>query len=118
MAGHRGDVIHVPWYATALRSDELASALEEIAPLALRFGASHYDVFRMRDDKYRFLQTATFEDPLDFDRYWYGERFIAWRAVNSSYYQVPVLYGWANRFVEGSAAVEIVGNGEPAVAAE
>ena len=78
----------------------------EIAPVALRFGASHYDVFRMRDDKYRFLQTATFEDPLDFDRYWYGERFSAWRAVNSSYYQVPVLYGWADHVGRGAAAVD------------
>jgi hypothetical protein len=111
-------MVHIPWYATGFRGDELEAALAEIAPVALRFGASHYDVFRMRDDKYRFLQTATFEDPLDFDRYWYGERFAAWRAVNSSHYQVPVLYGWADRLCEGSAAVEAVTGGGAAAAAE
>ncbi len=65
-------VVHIPWYATVFRGDKLEAALELIAPLALRYGASDYRVYRSRDDRYKFLQMATFEDKLDFERYWYG----------------------------------------------
>lgn len=116
MAGGAGGIVHIPWYATALRSDKLEEALDEIAPVALRFGASHYEVYRYRDDRYKFLQTAAFADPMDFDRYWYGEEFATWRMVNSGFFQVPVLYGWADRTADGAAVVEAVtpaaGNGE------
>ena len=87
-------VVHIPWYATVFRGDKLAAALEEIAPLALRFGATDYAVYRSRDDRYRFIQTATFEDKLDFERYWYSADFGQWRADRTGWYQVPVVYGW------------------------
>jgi len=87
-------VVHIPWYATVFRGDKFEAAMDEIAPLALRYGASDYAVFRSRDDRYRFLQTATFEDKLDFERYWYGEDFAQWRADRTGWYQVPVVYGW------------------------
>ncbi len=106
MAGGSGGIIHIPWYATALRSNDLEAALEEIAPLALRYGASEYEVIRYRDDRYKFIQTATFEDPADFERYWYGEDFASWRQLNSGFYQVPVLYGWTDRTSHGTAVVD------------
>ena len=73
-------VAQIPWYATTFRADKFAQALELIAPLALRFGATEYRVYRNRDDRYKFTQMATFEDHLDFERYWYGEEFVHWRA--------------------------------------
>jgi hypothetical protein len=54
--------VHIPWYATGFRGDKLEAALAGIAPLALRYGAKSYSVFRYRDDRYKFLQTATFDD--------------------------------------------------------
>ena len=66
-------VVHIPWYATVFRGDKLEAALELIAPLALRYGATDYRVYRSRDDRYKFMQMATFEDKLDFERYWYGD---------------------------------------------
>ena len=57
------------------------TALGQIAPLALRYGATDYRVYRAREDRYKFTQMATFEDKLDFDRYWYGVDFSAWRAT-------------------------------------
>ena len=72
-------VVHIPWYATLFRGDRFQEALEQIAPLALRYGASEYSIYRSRDDQYKFLQMATFEDHADFDRYWYGEEFSLWR---------------------------------------
>jgi hypothetical protein len=95
-------VVHIPWYATFFRGDKLDAALREIAPLALRYGGTEYDVFRSRDDRYRFLQLAYFEDKSDWERYWYGEEFSTWRADYASWYQVPVLYVWHDVVVHGA----------------
>jgi hypothetical protein len=93
--------IHIPWYATGLRGDKLEAALAEIAPLALRYGASDYAVYRYRDDRHKFIQTATFAEKLDFTRYWEGPEFIRFRTVNSGYFQVPVVYGWTDVITQG-----------------
>ena len=94
-------VVHVPWYATGFRADGLEAALAEIAPVALRYGASSYQVFRFSDDRYRFLQTATFERKLDWERYWGGQEFIDFRVIHSGWYQVPVLYQWTDLVAAG-----------------
>jgi len=99
-----GGVVHIPWYATGFRADALETALAEIAAVAPRYGATDYRVYRSRDDRYRFLQTSTFEDKVDFDRYWYGGEFSDWRAEHSSWYQVPVLYVWHDLVTEGAIA--------------
>jgi hypothetical protein len=87
-------VVHIPWYATVFRGDKLEAALEEISAVAMRYGATEHAVYRSRDDAYKFLQLATFEDKGDFERYWYGPEFSAWRADFQSFYTVPVLYVW------------------------
>ena len=96
-------VVHIPWYATGFRHDKLAAALAGIAPVALRYGARSYQVHRYRDDLYKFLQTAEFESKLDFERYWNGPEFIDFRVLASSWYQVPVLYGWSRPRRRGHA---------------
>ncbi len=95
-------VVHVPWYATVFRGDKLETALADIAPKCMRYGATGFEVFRYRDDPYKFLQTAEFEDHLDWDRYWYGPEFSYWRTKYQSYFQVPVVYGWTKLVVRGS----------------
>jgi hypothetical protein len=87
-------VLHIPWYATLFRGNGFEDAIQEIAPVALRYGATEYCVYRSRDDTYKFLQMATFENKADFERYWNGEEFSLWRSDYSSWYQVPVLYTW------------------------
>ena len=100
-------VVHVPWYATGFRGDALEAALSEIAPVALRYGARSYQVFRFRDDRYKFLQTAEFDAKLDWERYWYGPEFIDFRVINSSHFQVPVVYGWTDLVAGGGLPDEI-----------
>jgi hypothetical protein len=100
-------IVHIPWYATVFRSDKLAVALREIAPVALRYGATDFAVHRSRDDEYRFLQMAAFETKLDFERYWYGEEFNGFRADYASWYQVPVLYVWNDVVIAGSLEGEL-----------
>jgi hypothetical protein len=94
-------VVHIPWYATLFRGDRFQTALEEIAPVAQRYGATEYAVYRSRDDTYRYLQFATFENKVDFERYWNGEEFSIWRGDYSGWYTVPVLYVWHDLVVRG-----------------
>jgi hypothetical protein len=107
-------IVHIPWYATVFRGDKLAVALKEIAPVALRYGATDFAVHRSRDDQYRFLQMARFESKVDFERYWYGEEFIGFRADYSSWFQVPVLYVWNDIVLQGSLDGELTSATAPA----
>jgi hypothetical protein len=99
-------VVHVPWYATVFRGDKLEEALAEIAPMAMRYGAASYSVYRYSDDRYKFLQTAEFADHTGWDAYWYGKEFNFWRAKYQSCFQVPVVYGWTDLITIGSLVEE------------
>jgi hypothetical protein len=88
-----GTVI-IPWYATGFRADGFERALNDIAAVASRYGASSYAVYRAREDRYKFQQLAAFEDKLDWERYWDGPEMIDFRVRHSSWHQVPVSYGW------------------------
>jgi crotonyl-CoA carboxylase/reductase len=88
------------------RHDKLAAALAGIAPIAVRYGARSYAVHRFRDDRYKFLQLAEFETKLDFERYWFGHEFTDFRVLCSSWYQVPVVYGWSDLVVAGTLEPE------------
>jgi hypothetical protein len=94
-------VVHVPWYATVFRGDKLETLVAEIAPIALRYGATGYAVHRNRDDRYKILQMAMFEHKLDWDRYWSGPEFTRFRVAAQTLYQVPVLYSWNDLTIEG-----------------
>ena len=99
-------VAQIPWYATLFRGDRFADALAEIAPVAMRYGATDYIVYRNRDDTYKFTQCATFESKADFEAYWYGPEFTDFRVLCSSWYQVPVLYGWTELVTSGTLVPE------------
>jgi hypothetical protein len=98
--------VHIPWYATLFRGDQLEAALGEIAPVALRYGATNYHVYRSRDDRYKFLHAVDFSSKPDWERYWNGPEFIDWRAQYTSWYQVPVLYVWNDVVAHGHSEVE------------
>ena len=93
--------VHIPWYATLFRGDQLAEALKEIAPLAIRYGATSYSVYRSRDDQYKFTHAVEFNEKLDWERYWNGPEFSDWRAKYTSWFQVPVLYVWNDIVAHG-----------------
>jgi len=107
-----GTVI-VPWYATGFRADGFETDLVEIAAVALRYGATSYAVYRSRDDRYRFQQLAAFEEHLEWERYWDGPEMTYFRASHSSWYQVPVLYGWWDLKASGAVSEDalLAGNG-------
>jgi hypothetical protein len=101
-----GGVAVIPWYATVWRGDRFEAAVLQIAPIALRYGATEYEVLRSREDRYRFRQSATFERKLDFERYWYGPELEAFRTEYSSWYQVPIVYEWYDRIDRGALEAE------------
>lgn len=106
--------VHIPWYATVFRGDKLEAALAEIAPLALKYGATSYAVYRYADDRYKFLQVVQFDDKAQWIAYWEGPDFIDWRIANQSYYQVPVIYGTTDVIVEGEMRPELItGTSQP-----
>jgi hypothetical protein len=94
-------VVQIPWYATLFRGDKFEAAVREIAPVAMRYGATDYVVYRSRDDMYKFLQCSTFEDKAGFEAYWYGPEMNDFRTIYSGWYQVPILYTWADVVVQG-----------------
>jgi quinol monooxygenase YgiN len=110
-------VVHIPWYATGFRADTLEAALADVAAAALRYGARSYAVHRSRDDRYKFLQTAEFEDKLDWERYWNSPEMTEFRVLTSGWYQVPVLYYWNDLVIAGALDGSGNGNGVHATAA-
>lgn len=98
-------MVIVPWYATGFRGDDFEAALNEVAATALRYGATSYAVYRARDDKYKFQQLAGFESYEDWTRYWEGDEMVYFRTRHSSWYQVPVLYGWWDQTAAGQIAL-------------
>jgi hypothetical protein len=105
----------IPWYATGFRGDSFEEALQEIAPVALRYGATEWWIFRFYDDRYRFQQYSLFEDPHDFELYWYGTEFSDWRAEYASWYTVPVVYAPMKLVGSGRVGPDTNGNGAPGV---
>jgi hypothetical protein len=101
-------IVHIPWYATGFRGDQLEAALADIAQVAMRYGAKSYSVFRYNDDRYKFLQTAEFESHDEWEAYWNGPEFTDFRVLCSGWYQVPVLYGWTDLVASGSLVPEHV----------
>jgi len=93
----------VPWYATFFRGDRLERALEEIAPVALRYGALDYEVLRSQQDTYRFMHLSMWERKDDFEAYWSGPEFQHWRADHQSFYQVLIMPEWTDRIVRDQA---------------
>lgn len=87
-------VVHIPWYATVFRAQRLAEALKEIAPVAVRYGASQYRIHQSRDDAYKFDHMIWFDSHADWERFWEGPEMVAFRGRIGGWYQVPLIYVW------------------------
>lgn len=87
-------IVHLPWYATGFRGDDLEAALQQLAPISVNYGALRYEVHRSRDDRYKFLMMIEFERKQQWDAFWFGEEFTEMRAACSGWYCVPLLYVW------------------------
>jgi hypothetical protein len=106
-------VVHLPVYATGFRGDDIEAALQQLAPISLRYGAKRYEVFRAREDRYKFLFSMEFDTHGDWDAFWFGEEFTDWRVACSSWFTVPLLYYWHDLVAVGEIREPVaVGDGE------
>ena len=109
MAEEKGPyTILLPWYATLFRYARFADALREIAPVALRYGATSYHVYQSVEDLSKFFHWTAVPSKLIWERFWYGEEFGRWRAAHSGWYQVPVTYTVAHEIASGAIEHETV----------
>ena len=97
-------VVHLPIYATGFRGDQIEQELERLSAVSLRYGATRYQVFRGRDDRYAFLVVLHFEQKIDWERYWEGPECTDFRIACQGWFQVPVVYGWKDLVCEGGAS--------------
>ncbi|MBA3747458.1 MAG: hypothetical protein H0W96_08215 [Solirubrobacterales bacterium] len=111
-------VAQLAWYATGFRGDDLEAALQKLAPISLRYGATRYEVLRFREDRYRFHMNIEFERKESWDAFWFGPEFTDMRVSCSSWYTVPLLYVWADSVsrgaLRGEEAEVLVGDDEAA----
>jgi hypothetical protein len=107
MAIERPGVVYIPWYATVLRQDMMAAEVAAIAPLALRYGATQYQVHVSRDDHYKITQMAWFESRRDWYHYWDGPEMLEFRRKHMGHYQVPLVYFWSDEIASGAVGPEV-----------
>ncbi len=101
------DLVWVQWYATILRQDVFAAEVARAAPLALRYGATQYQVHVSTDDRYKITQMTWVENKVDWYRYWDGPEMIEFRARNMGHFQVPISYFWAEEIAAGALGPEV-----------
>lgn len=100
-------LVQIPWYATVLRQESFCEKVIQIAPVALRYGATEYSVHRSRDDPYRITQMAWFARKADWYRYWNGPEMIEFRRRNAGQFQIPIAYVWHDELVAGALGPEV-----------
>ena len=108
------DLMWVQWYATVLRQNVFAEAVAEVAPIALRYGATQYQVHVNDDDRYKITQMTWVPNHAAWYSFWEGPEMIEFRARYSGKYQVPIVYGWADEIASGSLATTVEDHSEAA----
>jgi hypothetical protein len=103
----RPGVVYIPWYATVLRQELFAEAVAAIAPLALRYGATQYQVHVSRDDRYKITQMSWFATKRDWYRYWDGPEMVEFRRRHSGHFQIPIVYFWSDELASGALGPEV-----------
>ena len=100
-------VMHIPWYATVFRGDVFADAVCDLSPIALRYGATKYQVHRSRDDMYKILQMLWFESKGDWYRFWESPEAVEFRARWMGKYQIPIVYIWHDELTSGELGPQV-----------
>ena len=79
------------WNVNPFRGDRFEEAWRPVARMALDFGATSWAFLRSNEDPLQFMQMATFDSKLEFERYWFSEEVAEARAEASGLFQVPVV---------------------------
>ena len=69
----------------------------------MRYGATDYLVYRNRDDMYKFSSASTFDEKVAVRGLLVrARRSTSFRTIYSGWYQVPILYTWADVIIQGA----------------
>jgi hypothetical protein len=101
------DLVWISWYATVLRQDSFAAEVARAAPIALRYGATQYQVHVSNDDRYKITQMTWVPSKDAWYRYWDGPEMIEFRALNTGRYQIPIVYNWADEIAAGALGPQV-----------
>jgi hypothetical protein len=101
------DLMTVFWYSTIGRKESFAAEVAKVAPHALRYGATQYQVHVSNDDRYKVTQMSWFANKEDWYRYWDGPEMIEFRARNMNRYQVPIAYAWHDEIAAGALGPQV-----------
>lgn len=101
------ELMVVKWYATVLRQDRFAAEVATIAPIALRYGATQYQVHVDQDDRYRISQMTWVPDHASWYAFWEGPEMVEFRSRMMGKYQVPINYAWSVEIAAGRRDVGI-----------
>ena len=101
------DLMTVFWYSTIGRKQSFADEVARVAPHALRYGATQYQVHVSNDDRYRITQMSWFASKEDWYRYWDGPEMIEFRARNMNHYQIPIVYTWQDEIASGALGPQV-----------
>jgi hypothetical protein len=101
------DLVWISWYATVLRQDTFAAEVARAAPIALRYGATQYQVHVSNDDRYKITQMTWVPSKEAWYRYWDGPEMIEFRARHTGHYQIPIVYNWADEIVAGALGPQV-----------
>ncbi len=112
------DLVWVKWYSTVMRKDSFAAEVARVAPVALRYGATQYQVHIDNDDRYRITQMTWVGSKTEWYRYWDGPEMIEFRARNAGRYQIPIVYAWADEIASGSLGPQVPADDQPTTSPE
>ena len=101
------DLISVRWYATVLRQNMFAAEVARVAPLALRYGATRYQVHVDNDDRYKINQMTWVPSHAAWYEYWDGPEMVEFRARMVGKFQIPITYSWQDEVVAGEMGPEV-----------
>ncbi|MDX6652743.1 MAG: hypothetical protein QOG09_1028 [Solirubrobacterales bacterium] len=87
-------VCYIDWHVHPFRADRWFEVWEPAAARAMAFGAKSWGLTRSIEDPLFFRQASIWEDPADFERYWFSDEVSAAREAAINLYNKPLLPSW------------------------
>jgi heme-degrading monooxygenase HmoA len=88
------DVNVVNWHINPWRADRWYEIWMPALERAPSFGATSFTLTRSEEDHLLFVQTTTWEDRADFDRFWASDEISAAREAEFDIFNKPVYPVW------------------------
>jgi quinol monooxygenase YgiN len=85
---------YTEWHIHPFRADRWFQLWRPALDRAPSYGARSCVLTRDGDDPLHFRQMTTWEDPADYERWWFSDEVSAIREAAFNYYNKPVITTW------------------------